>query len=79
LWTYPTNAWQRDEIVVDFHSIALPTDLLSGACTVQAGMYDEQTIQRLSVLTATGAPADDKVTLAQLTVDQGEIEGRYEQ
>jgi len=79
LWTYPTNAWQRDEIVVDFHSIALPTDLLSGACMVQAGMYDEQTMQRLSVLSAVGAPADDKVTLAQLTVDQSEIEGRYEQ
>ena len=79
LWTYPTDAWQGGEIVVDFHSIVLPTDVIPGTYTVQAGMYEEQTMQRLSVLSSAGVVVDDKAMLTKITLDASEIEGRQKQ
>lgn len=78
-WTYPTDAWQSGEIVVDFHSIVLPADTIPGTYAVQAGMYDEQTMQRLSVLSSAGVAVDDKVMLTKITLDASEIEGRQKQ
>ena len=78
-WIYPTDAWEVGEIIVDFHRIALPTDVISGTYTVQAGMYEEQTMQRLSVLSSAGAMVDDKVTLTKITLDASETEGRQKQ
>jgi len=78
-WTYPTDAWQSGEIVVDFHSIVLSADVVPGTYAVQAGMYDEQTMQRLSVLSSAGAVVDDKVMLTKITLDASEIEGSQKQ
>jgi len=79
LWTYPTDVWEAGEIVVDFHSIVLPTDVTPGTYTVQAGMYEEQTMQRLSVLSSAGVVVDDKVTLTKITLDASETEGGQRQ
>jgi hypothetical protein len=79
LWTCPTDAWQGGEIVVDFHNIALPTDAIPGTYTVQAGMYEGQTMQRLSVLSSAGVVVDDKAMLTKITLDASEIEGRQKQ
>ena len=77
VWTYRTDEWQVGEIVVDFHSLALPPSLPSGTYTVQVGMYDEATMQRLPVLSSVGAPEADRVTLTQFAVDSDE-KGRRE-
>ena len=77
VWTYRTDEWQVGEIVVDFHSLALPPSPPSGTYTVQVGMYDEATMQRLPVLSSVGAPEDDRVTLTQFAVDSDE-KGRRE-
>jgi hypothetical protein len=79
LWTYPTDAWQGGEDVLDFHSIVLPADAIPGTYTVQAGMYEEQTMQRLSVSSSAGAAVDDKAVLTKITLGASEIEGRQKQ
>lgn len=51
---YPTSNWQPSEIVVDTFVVELPPDLPPGTYTLQTGMYDLTTLERLgtAVLTA---------------------------
>ncbi len=71
-WTYPTDEWQVGETVVDFHTLVLPPGSRSGTYTIQVGMYDETTMQRLPVLSAPNMSDNDQVTLAPFTVDPSE-------
>jgi hypothetical protein len=68
LWTHPTANWREGEVIIDFHTISLPAGIAGGTCTLQVGMYDEQTMQRLVTFSPAGGPADDKVTLNQLSL-----------
>ena len=75
LWTYGTDRWEADEIVIDFHGLLLPPDPQPGAHTIQVGMYDEATTNRLSVLSSAGAPIADQVLLTEFTVAPNEKGG----
>jgi 4-amino-4-deoxy-L-arabinose transferase-like glycosyltransferase len=44
---YPTTAWGADERFPDSHTLALPTDLPSGAYTLVVGLYDPSSGARL--------------------------------
>lgn len=44
---YPTSLWEPGEIVVDAHSISLPTQLEPGVYTLRVGLYELETGQRL--------------------------------
>jgi hypothetical protein len=51
---YPTSSWQPGEVVVDGHTVPLPSDAPQGTYRVVVGMYDNATKERLSVLDGTG-------------------------
>ena len=47
-WTRPTTGWLPGEFVVDAHQLQLPAALAAGSYTLQAGLYDAASGQRLS-------------------------------
>jgi len=77
MWTYRTDDWQVGETVVDFHSLGLPAGRPLSEYTIQVGLYDEATMQRLSLVSPEGTPDGDRVTLTQFSVDSEE-KGRRE-
>jgi hypothetical protein len=68
LWTYPTNDWHEGEVIIDFHNMVLPALVTPNTYTLQVGMYDEQTMQRLTIISPDGLSMDDRVTLTQLSL-----------
>jgi hypothetical protein len=63
-----TSTWAPGEIITDPYSVPLPADAPAGAYSVHIGLYLLETLERLPVLNADGAPVDDKVVLPGLTV-----------
>jgi hypothetical protein len=43
----PTTAWIGNDVVVDTHTISLPTDTQKGPFTLIVGLYNSETMQRL--------------------------------
>jgi hypothetical protein len=78
LWTYPTEEWEPAEVVVDLHDFTLPNAPVPDTYTLQVGLYDQTTMQRLSVLSPEGDPLDDKITLTPLILDLNETKGGQE-
>jgi hypothetical protein len=66
LWTYPTNAWQPGEVVVDFHQFPLTAGVPAGEYILQAGLYDEATGVRVKRVDAAGKVVDDKAALTTI-------------
>ncbi len=62
-WTYPTTAWEPGEIVHDLRSLPVD-DISSGAYTLQLGLYNEQTGERLPLTSEEGVDQPDTLTLA---------------
>lgn len=65
--TIPTSSWRPGETILDRHVIDLPTDLPSGAYTLNVGVYYWQTLERLSVL-ENGAPVNNFVSLGTVEI-----------
>jgi hypothetical protein len=65
----PTWSWEPAELIVDPHTVALPSDLTEGDYTLVAGLYDWRTGERLPVLSP-GKESNSKahVPVATLTV-----------
>ncbi|HEX9118893.1 MAG TPA: hypothetical protein VGA61_22700, partial [Anaerolineae bacterium] len=40
--------WQKGEVVVDGHELALPANLAAGNYRLEIGFYDEKTDERLA-------------------------------
>ncbi len=49
----PTSLWRPGETLVETVALPLPADLPPGAYTLALGLYDENSMERLTV---TGAP-----------------------
>lgn len=47
-WTRPTTGWLPGEIILDEHTLTLPSQLPPGEYTVVAGLYLPETGQRLT-------------------------------
>jgi hypothetical protein len=65
-WQRPTTGWVPGQVVADEHILALPDDLAPGEYTLIAGMYDEATLERLSVHDDAGAVRADHVMLKRV-------------
>jgi hypothetical protein len=61
--SYPTSIWDAGEMVRDEPTLTLPRDLAPGDYRIALGMYEYPTLARLPVLSASGARADDHLTL----------------
>ena len=58
-WTYPTNWWERGEVVEDKVVLSLK-EVPSGEYELYVGWYDMDTGQRLPVNLQTGDPVPDR-------------------
>ena len=47
---YPTSMWDPGEIVMDAHTILLPSDLEPGKYTLRIGLYEPDSGQRLALV-----------------------------
>ena len=52
--TFPTTDWNSDVIVIDEYAVTIPADAPSAKYSVQVGMYDSQTRERLIVVDSRG-------------------------
>lgn len=64
LFPQPTSQWPPGQTVLDRHILLLPGDLPPGRYTLQAGLYDGQTLARLPL-----AGGDEVVTLTQIELE----------
>ena len=68
-WKRPTTGWITGEVIEDRYVLSIPTNAPQGTYSLIVGMYDEETLQRLPVLDASGAATDDHITLGSVVVD----------
>lgn len=47
--TRPTSSWNAGDVIVDHYALSLPPDLPPGAYTLNIGVYDWRTAERLPV------------------------------
>jgi hypothetical protein len=66
-WSYPTSAWVPGEYVSDDYSVTLPPDTPAGALSVETGLYDPTTGQRLAI-TAGSEPGADHLVIGAVQV-----------
>ncbi|MBI1878124.1 MAG: hypothetical protein HYR94_07845, partial [Chloroflexi bacterium] len=59
----PTSQWPLQQPILDSHRLNLPADLSPGIYTLQAGLYDVQTLERLPL-----PDGSDIFTLGQIQV-----------
>jgi len=67
--TYPTTEWIKGEIVVDRYDIMVDRGAPPGQYTVEIGMYDLATDERLPVLNAQGRVKDNAILLGHVWVE----------
>ena len=68
---YPTFLWQPGEVIIDGHSVLLPSDAPLGTYRVVVGMYDKATNERLPVLDGVGHKVPAGQILLEMGVDGG--------
>ena len=67
-WTRPTTGWVQGEVVTDAYELAIPGDAPPGTYRLIAGLYDEQTLNRLNVLDPSGNITGDHAFLQEIAV-----------
>ena len=65
----PTHTWQRDELIVDQVTLTVAANALSGEYTLNTGLYDPASGERVPLLAASGEELRDRqLPLTTLTV-----------
>ncbi|MGC8838712.1 MAG: glycosyltransferase 87 family protein [Anaerolineae bacterium] len=59
----PTDGWAPGAVVVDPHRMAVPASLPPGTYTLEAGLYDPATGERLPVLDGEGRAVGDRIVV----------------
>ena len=67
--TYPTTKWVKGEIVTDGHEIMINEDAPPGEYTLEIGMYDLATNERVSIIDAQVQAKDNAVILGYVWVE----------
>ena len=66
----PTNRWAAGETVEDLYGLRVPARIPSGQYTLEVGMYDPKTGERLPVRDATGERVpDNRIILGEIRVE----------
>jgi hypothetical protein len=86
LWTHPASEWNVGEKVIDFHPLTVDAAQARGPITIQVGLYDAATGQRIILLDPSTAPGTDKgdgpradsviLETVDLHNDEGEVTSR---
>ena len=66
--TYPTSEWSVGEVVTDNYALLIPGDAPPGEYTLEAGMYELATLERLPVVDDAGRKVGDHVILGTVEV-----------
>jgi hypothetical protein len=66
--TRPTSTWQPNEVIVDDYLLVLDPQAPPGDYTLEIGLYDPATGERLPVLDAEGRAVSDHVVIDSLLV-----------
>jgi hypothetical protein len=61
----PTTGWVVDQVIEDQYVIEIKPDALAGEHSIEVGMYDAATGQRLEVLSAEGERVGDRLLLPE--------------
>jgi hypothetical protein len=68
---YPTSFWEKGELVRDAYEIPIPQDLPAGNYTIEVGMYELATMQRLPAFDARGERLPyDRIILRKVMVER---------
>ena len=70
--TYPTTQWRSGEIVVDPHEIMVGPEVAPGRYTIEVGLYQLESGQRLEVIAADGQILDNRAILQEIQVRNDE-------
>ncbi len=65
---YPTSYWVAGEVISDLREIALPVDIPPGRYRLEVGMYEPDSLERLSVIDEAGNYSADKIILDHIQV-----------
>jgi hypothetical protein len=66
----PTPSWRAGEIIEDSYEILLDGDLAPGEYELSVGMYDAETMERLTVYDTTGKRLPDaRITVGSLRLE----------
>ena len=66
--TCPTDTWRQGEFIRDEYAVPTTHDGQTGEYTIEIGMYDPNTGERLEVLDEQGHPVEDRITLGNVTI-----------
>jgi hypothetical protein len=64
----PTTSWIGGEVIADPYELAVDSEALPGYYTIQVGLYDAATMERLPVFDTRGAPQGDTIPLRTVSV-----------
>ncbi|HID63842.1 MAG TPA: DUF2079 domain-containing protein [Anaerolineae bacterium] len=65
---YPTTEWTPGEKIVDRYEIATSPEILPGEYSIEIGLYELDSGERLPALNAMGLPQDSRVILSKVWV-----------
>lgn len=66
---YPIPIWQPGTIIVDEHTLAIPTDLPAGAYTLVVGLYDPDSLERWPVMGPDGQDVPERGIVLSTAVE----------
>jgi hypothetical protein len=66
--TLPTTGWLPGEIIIDQYEVPVQPDASPGQYTIEIGMYQAKTGQRLSVINQEGQVTDNRVLLEEIAL-----------
>ena len=66
--TCPTETWRQGEVIRDEYTVPTALDWQAGEHTIEIGMYDPNTGERLEVLDEQGQPVGDRITLGTVMI-----------
>lgn len=67
-WTLPTTSWGAGEVIVDHHQLPIPPDTPAGQYEIRIGMYSLDTMERLPIVSADSATAENSILLGTIAI-----------
>lgn len=66
----PTTGWLRGEVIADLYEITVDAETPAGRYSVEVGMYDATTMERLPVYDALGTNQGDRILVQTVAIER---------